>query len=172
MIHVDKIEKTLKWLEKRYDNSKNAEIEEGKIYSKMAILELSGWVEESMDDIIWNMADKKLDSNNAKKRLEKVISNVNGFTYKKHFLEMLRKSIGVINEEVVEKKIRDRADGTLIKFEIALNKLYDERNPLAHTFSQGRQQYVVSPSVAKSYYDDICSGLRAFEEEISKNQNI
>lgn len=172
MISIDKIEKTLEWLEKCYDNSKNTEIEESKIYSKIAILELSGWVEESMDGIILDLADKKLDSSNAKKRLEKIISNINGFTYEKHFLEMLRKSIGVINEEAVEKKIRDMPDGKLIKLKNALDRLYNERNTLAHTFSQGKQEYVDSPSVVKGYYDDICSGLKAFEVEIAKNQGI
>lgn len=172
MISVDKIEKTLEWLEECYDRSKNADIEESKIYSKIAILELSGWVEESMDDIIWNLADKKLDSNKAKKRLKKTISNVNSFTYEKHFSEMLRKAIGVINKEAIEKKIRDRTDGTLIKFENALKKLYSERNPLAHTFSQGKQEYIDSPSMVKKYYEDICFGLRVFEEEIAKSQGV
>lgn len=168
MVSVDKIEDTLKWLEKCYDNSKDTYIKESRIYSKMAVLELSGWVEESMDGIILNLADKKLDSKNARRRLEKIILNVNGFTYEKHFLKMLRKSIGIINEESIKKQIYDRADGTLNKFKTALDKLYNKRNPLAHTFSQEQQQRFDSPSQVRGYYNDICSGLKAFEEEIAK----
>ena len=85
MVCGEKIKKILKWLDERYKASDDLKIEGAKSCSKLAILELSGWVEESMHDLISDLADKELDGSNAKKHIAKAISNMNGFTYEKHF---------------------------------------------------------------------------------------
>ena len=172
MICGEKIENILEWLDECYETSSISEIEKAKSYSKLAILELSGWVEESMYDLILDIADKELGSSNAKKRVKKTISNINGFTYDTHFSEMLLKGIGIVNKEIVEKNVRDRNERKFMKFRIALKELYNRRNHLAHTFRKGRQEYFAGPSVAKNYYDDIFPILEAFEKEISKNRDI
>ena len=172
MVCGEKIEKILKWLDECYETSDDLDIEEGKSYSKLAILELSGWVEESMYDLISDLADKELDGSNAKKRVTEAISNMNGFTYEKHFSKMLLKGIGIVNKEIVERRVRDRNEEKFMKFRNALDDLSERRNHLAHTFSQGRQERIASTSMARNYYNNIFPVLKAFEEEIHKNRYI
>ena len=168
-ISSDRIEKILRWLEERYDAAENTEIKETKIYSKMAILELSGWVEESMDAIVWDLVGEKLEDKHEKRRFRKFVDSVSGFTYEKHFLKLLHKAIGIMNREVVERRIDN---SILSKFRVALKNLAKSRDHLAHTFSQGTQEYIDSPSTARTYYKDILLGLQAFAKEVANNQNL
>ena len=63
--------------------------------SKLAILELCGWIEDSMDDVIQRCANKHLNEKGNLKHVEKSIIKVtHGFDYDLHFRNMLIKLIG------------------------------------------------------------------------------
>lgn len=184
----EKIEKTLEWLderykklEERYDDpdssdtytaSADIELKESRFYSKLAILELSGWVEGSIDALVQNLADRKSLTNDARERFKKAVKSTRGFDYENHFLELLHKVIGIIDTGMVEENINNNIDGTLENFKSTLNSLYKSRNRLAHTFSQEMQEQIDSPSNTRDYYKKILAGLERFEEEIATNQNV
>lgn len=174
MISGEKIKNILEWLQERYDAPENRKVEVQRLYSKLAVLELSGWVEDSIDTLVIDLANEKTISNNAVRRVKKSISSIKGFTYDKHFVVLLQKTIGIINEEAVVKGVRDRPDAILEKFISALNSLSKARNHHAHTFSQTPQQThrFESPTTVIPSFNYILSGLQAFEEEIAKNQDI
>ena len=156
----EQIEKTLEWLderykklEERYDDpdssdtctaSTDVELKEARFYSKLAILELSGWVEDSIDALLQDLADKKPLANETRKRFNSAVKSTRGFGYENHFLELLHKVIGIIDTGEVEENINNKAAGTLENFKSTLNTLYASRNRLAHTFSQETQEKLIA----------------------------
>ena len=183
MISDDKIKKVLKWIKARYDDSitqdvyddsGTQDIDVARLYSKLAILELSGWVEGSLKYLVLELVDKKLIDDEAKEEFEKIIRGIRGFKYDYHFLDLLNKTIGFINKEAVEKEINNKDYDKLQKFKTALDNLSSKRNLHAHTFSHESQKLstTVDPAFVIKCYKEILLGLEAFEEEITKNQYI
>src|SRR3990172_5850560 len=84
-----------------YNNTSSQK--EALFYSKLAILELCGWIEESMDVIVKNCANQKLRNNDNLIFLEKeIIKKVHGFDYHNNFRKMLMQVIGLIRLEIIE----------------------------------------------------------------------
>lgn len=174
MTSDDKIKTVLEWAKERYDNPCTGDIDEGRLYSKLAILELSGWVEGSLKDILLKLVDKKLNDDKATKKFKKVIEKTRGFRYEDHFLNLLNKTVGFINKEVIEREINGKDCNKLQKFKNALNNLSERRNMHAHNFSYKPQKIFTmsDPSSMINCYENILPGLEAFKEEIAKNQGI
>ena len=69
--------KNLNELDKLYNGAKNKENDKQAIYySKLALLELCGWIEESMDDIIRRYSNPKLKGKDNKEYLKMTLSDV------------------------------------------------------------------------------------------------
>ena len=51
MVTKDYLLKTLNWLDQLY-NDPTADDQKTSSYSKLALIELCGWIEETMDDIV------------------------------------------------------------------------------------------------------------------------
>ncbi|MCY4034841.1 MAG: HEPN domain-containing protein [Hyphomicrobiales bacterium] len=174
MISGKEIKKVLEWIKERYDNPCTRDVYESRLYSKLAILELSGWVEGTLKDLAIRLIDKKLNDDAAKEEFKEVIRNIRGFRYERHFQDLLNKTVGFINREIIEKEISGKDYDKLEKFKTALNNLSGRRNFYAHNFSHNPQKVptTIDPSSVINYYEDILSGLEAFKEEIAKNQGI
>lgn len=174
MISDNKIKDVLQWIKRRYDEAGIGDVDEANLYSKLATLELSCWVEDSLKDLVLELVDKKLDNENAKEKFKKTIQNRGGFEYERHFLYLLNRTIGFINREVVEKEICSKDYDKLQKFKNALDSLSISRNFHAHNFSHNHRRVheMSDPSSMISFYNDIAPGLEIFKEEIAKNQSI
>lgn len=167
MIVKGQILNNLKILEKLYNKTTGGR--ETLLYSKLAILELCGWVEESMDDIALNCAKRYLKNPRNLKYIEdEVIKPTSGFDYKTHFRSMLMKIFGLINFERIEKKV-DPVKRT--KLESTLSSLKKVRNPEAHTHIKGATRSINAPSITKSQFIDVYDGLIEFDRVI-KNTKI
>lgn len=151
-------------IETLYNKSSN--IQDGLFYSKLAILELCGWIEISMDDIILRLAKKHLkQSKNIDFVEREVIKRTYGFDYTRHFRKMLIDIIGIIGVERLEKDI------DLIKFQLLISsldslKLY--RDSEAHTYIKGTTKRMDAPSVTKNRFSDIYNGLKNIDDELRK----
>lgn len=166
----DQIKETLEWLEKRYnevqeDTEQETAIQKARIYSKMAILELSGWVEESNDKLVLDIANERLTDEHARKRYQNKVNKVMGFRYKSHFLRLIDSAIGVIKRELIEIEM-DVA--TLQNFKNSLHALSESRDQLAHTFSHGTQEAVEGVNLTKRHFERIRNGLQAYKEAIDR----
>ena len=133
MIARSYIESNLKQLNKLY---LGAETPKSKLYySKLAMLELCGWIEESMDDIVQMCANRLLKLQASKNHIaNQIVKPTYGFEYKKHFMKMLSHVIGLINIEKLEKKLDPLKKARL---ESALGVLRAARNREAHTHLKG-----------------------------------
>src|SRR5688572_15386025 len=79
---------------------------EALFYSKLAILELCGWIEESMDDIVVRCAGRCLrQTSNVTYVQKQIVKRTFGFEYDRHFREMLIRLIGLVGVERVERQI-------------------------------------------------------------------
>ncbi len=133
----------------------------GFLYSKLAILELGGWAEESMEDIVLRHAKrhlrKELKFNSFKKYH---VDKNHGFHYEKNFFVMLIKLIGIVNVERIERKI------DLLRFDqmkSALSTLKYSRNSLAHTHTKGITVTIDTPSITKKSFVRILEGFKEFD---------
>ncbi len=129
-------------------------------YAKMAVLELSGWIEQSFDELVLSCAKKNLVSPDRLKLVQNLVKKTYGFDYDLHFSTMLSRVIGLVEFEKMEQKIDA---GKLAKFKAALATLKAERDREAHTYVKGTTKTLSAPSIIQSLFHDVDTGLKEFE---------
>lgn len=139
----------IKKLDKLYNSAPTAE---ATYYSKLAIIELCGWIELSMDNIATNFAHRHLTTNDYKNSFRSLISSNYGFDYKRNFRKMLCQTIGMHNMENLELPLI--ATGEIAILEANLDTLKLLRNDAAHNFI-GTTTIYQAPSVTKAQLETI-----------------
>lgn len=133
-------------------------------YSKLALLELCGWIEESMDDVVRTCANRKLKTSGNLEFVEKqIIRGTHGFEYKRHFRTMLIQLIGLVNLERLEKSL------DIIKFHglaSTLDTLKTCRDAQAHTHLKGTMITLDHPSVTIDRFKKVYEGLKDIEKNL------
>ena len=131
MIVKAHIEKDLKRLNKLYNDSiATSSADDPVYYSKLAVLEFSGWVEESFDSIAIRAAKGKLKNDKFQKILKKEIRNNSGFTYDNNFIPMLSKAVGLPTCEKLH--LEFDVDGSISILKSELNAVLEQRRKAAH----------------------------------------
>jgi hypothetical protein len=152
----------LRALDSLYRNSES--IKKSLFYSKLAILELCGWIEESMDDVILRCSTRCLGTSaNRRYVKDSIVRRTYGFDYEKHFREMLIRLIGLVNVERLETRV-DR--GKQARLQAALAALVVVRNSEAHTHLKGVTRAINAPSVTLSQFNDVYEGLVEYDRVI------
>ncbi len=123
-------------------------------FSKLAILEYCGWIEESFDLIVRRSVKGRLKTDVFKNMLnQSVIENTYGFEYKKHFRPMLSRAIGLRDMEIVEGALIDK--GQLDKLTSELDTIKKLRDNAAHTWINGTTMSYPAPSYIKTRFEII-----------------
>lgn len=137
---------TLNHLDTLYNesSSQNKDIEPT-YYSKLAVLEYCGWIEESLDLIVKRSFTDKITNSQLIKIIEEKIKFNSGFQYENNLRPMLITSFGVIGTEKFENLINSNGNLDILKSE--LNALKEDRNSAAHTWIQGTTRQYPAPSV-------------------------
>jgi hypothetical protein len=135
---------TIQQLDRLYNSARTTE---ATYYSKLAIIELCGWIEHSMDNIAEDFANRYLTTIAFKDIFSNVKKNTYGFEYKKNFRKMLSNTIGLHNMEAIELTLT--ATGEIAILEATLTALKTLRDDAAHTFIGATTTYQ-APSVTKS----------------------
>ena len=136
----------------------------GLLYSKLAILELCGWIEESMDEIIQTCANRNLKNPDNRKFIEDfVIKKTYSFEYDPHFRRMLIQTIGIIKLEKLERKL-DEAKFQPMQAE--LKNLKKPRDTEAHTHIKGVTKLLDAPSVTRKRFSIIYDGLKDIDDKV------
>ncbi|QPH40670.1 endoribonuclease [Pedobacter endophyticus] len=161
MIAKSYISASLHELEKLYLHSKS---QKKTIYfSKMALIELCGWIEETFDDIVVRHANRNLLSSHNRDYCKKsIVKKNNGFHYENNVRPMFISLIGLIEVEKLENELEKTARITLLKS--YLENLKGIRNDAAHTHLKGITKTYNAPSKIMGDYINILSIL----EEIDK----
>lgn len=142
--------------------SQQGKNQECDFYSKLAFLELCGWTEESIDDLVLSCIKRKK-INIVKSEFEKRIGYVYGFEYEKHFRSILFNAIGAIGLEKIERKI-DKKLQTMLGS--ALDELWKKRGLHAHASLRRSAQYLDAPSVTIARFWDIYNGLAEYQKKL------
>ena len=130
-------------------------------YSKLALIELCGWIEITMDSIIRDCARKHvMNANNLKHVEDSVIQRTYSFTYNDHFRDMLTRVVGLVNVERLERMFNP------LKFDLmksSLGTLKAERDRAAHTHISNVTQTLSAPSTISVHFQHVYDGLKDVE---------
>lgn len=151
---VDKIniEKTLEDLEDLYKETMTSPNPDSHrilvCYTKLALLELCGWIEETQDQIIMDyLALKSIDQTVMDEFKREVIDRNHGFKYKENFRKMLIQTVGLISLKQIEFQLENNSNNvTLSQAKILLGNIDKRRNEAAHTHLTGTTSQYDSPS--------------------------
>lgn len=156
------IRDTLVKLDKLYNNPRSQK--ETNLYTKLALLELCGWVEESMDNIVKIYGKRKLKTEPFKKLHLNIIDKNYGFKYEYNFRPMLIQTIGIIQVEKLETDLNKLAKIDILSSELTrLNKL---RNKAAHTYTKGTTASFAAPSVTLGIFHIIYPILLEIDQKL------
>uniref|UniRef100_B0T5H5 RiboL-PSP-HEPN domain-containing protein n=1 Tax=Caulobacter sp. (strain K31) TaxID=366602 RepID=B0T5H5_CAUSK len=162
MIAKSYILENLRNLDAAYKKADSAK--HGLYFSKLAVLELCGWIEISMDDMVDRFSKRVLNNEDNLKYVTKdVIRKTSGFDYKQNFRMMIVKTAGICNCERIEDSI---PPAVLVPFAAELGNLKSVRDRLAHTYVKGTTASIDAPSVTKARFEPIFVGLKAFDEKL------
>lgn len=160
MIPLTYIKRNIRTIGARYKSSKNPL--HTVLYAKLAIIEVGGWVEMSMDDLVIRAGARLKQPKNIKQFQEDIIGKTWGFEYTKNFRKMLIQTIGLVTVEIVEGHVDG---GKFAKMLAAIALLKTARNNVAHTYVKkiSPTAPIPSPVVAATYLNDIYIGLKDIE---------
>jgi len=161
MISHSYISKNLHYLDKKYQNSGSPT--EAGYCSKLAILELCGWIELSMDDIILRACIRGVKNPGFRKAIKDKVKRNYGFEYERHFQSMVTTLIGYRGYEKIEKNV---PTAVTVNFKAELSILKDRRNSLAHTYFKGVTQHYDAPSLTLQRYNTVSNGLTAYDRAL------
>lgn len=163
MINKTQIENNLTQINALYQ--KYMGYKEALYYSKLAILEVCGWIEESIDDVVLGCVNKQLTETKNLEFVEEVINQTYSFEYERHFRHLLIQILGIINVEKLENNLEP------IKFELmksSLGTLRKYRNIHAHTYTKGVTKTMYAPSSTMNHFKYVYQGLKDVESCIRK----
>lgn len=153
----------LEALDKAYSGATN---DEAQRLAKLAIIELCGWIEESMDALVLRCAKRHLKvPSNLTHCMEKVIGRTYGFDYNQHFRQMLVQLIGLVSVERIEKQV-DQAKHVTLKS--TLGSLKDVRDSVAHTHITGTTKRLDAPSVTMRSFQRVYDGLLDLDQTMRR----
>ena len=163
MIAFSYITHSLNELDKLYNQATSKK--KAIYYSKLATLELCGWVEDTIDDIVLMHANRNLKETSNKKYIKNnVVKRTSGFQYEFHIRPMLISVIGLITLEGIERKFEKSGKITTLKN--ALSNLRESRNKAAHTHLKGAMSNYDAPSVLRGEFHKIKIVLRELDSEL------
>lgn len=159
------IENLLKELQKLYDNPINPENKD--FYSKLALIELCGWLELVQDEIISQYSKNNLNEQGNKDVIDNLIGRTYGFDYLKHFRPMIINLIGIKQTEVLENALKEM--GYLQILRDQLSSLWSLRIRAAHTTMVGVTITYQSPSAMRTYLKSLYPILTIVETELNNH---
>ena len=161
MISHSYIKSNLEYLDRVYQRANSNK--EASYCSKLAILELCGWIELSMDDIVLRGCVRGLKQEKNRKAVREKVKRNYGFEYKRHFVSLITSLVGFHGYETLEKSIPTTVSA---KFKSELGNLKVLRNSLAHTYYKGGTHHYDAPSATFSRYESVAAGLDAYDKAL------
>lgn len=157
------VDATLQQIDSWY-NETNDGSDRPKLLSKLAILELCGWLEEEFDRIVLVAQTGRL--NDADWVKKNIILKTSGFRYDDHLRQMLAKLFGEVLVRRIEKTMEAQFPGEIESLSAILGTLWKLRCDLAHkdlSASVAAQQTFHAPSWTQRQFRDVAKIVSHFE---------
>lgn len=159
IIH-NKIQSNLAILEARFDESMSStQLRRGAIlaamFSKLAILEVCGWLEQTIDSILYYYVNMTVSDRQIREVIKKqVIDSVYGFKYATDLKPLMMKILGAKNFYCIEFRLKKKGfDQILFN---CIENLNRQRNVAAHTYWTGSaQQRFNAPSATRQVFNQM-----------------
>lgn len=129
--------------------------------SKMALMEVGGWIEQTVDAILYYYIEHTVNDAVLAETLKKeIVDRTYGFRYSKEFRPLCEKILGAAQfakiTSLMEKK------GLYQVLQSCMNQLADNRNRAAHTYWSKVTPRFDAPSVTESKLLDLIPAIRCF----------
>lgn len=138
-----------------------------KLLSKLAILELCGWLEVEFDRLIRLVEVGRLDD--AEWVDKNVIEKTNGFSYNSHWRPMLCKVVGEVFARRVEQAMEAAHPAELDQLKSLLGQLWKDRCSFAHAdmnTNVAAQQMFNAPSWTINQHQKLVELLGRYEQAL------
>lgn len=137
-------------------------------YSKLAIMEVGGWVEQTVDDLLHNYIDSTVADGTIRETLKKeVVGRVFGFRYGADFRPLFEKIIGAARYEEVRKQLSKKNQDNILSTK--LSELSKARDSAAHTYWRGgTMPRYAAPSSTREVFEAILPIMRKIEQLLQK----
>lgn len=154
MINYIDIEKNILIIEGKYTDASTSTHEQI-LYSKLAVLEFCGWIEESLDQILKDYLVSRVSAKNQTYINKNVIRKNSGFEYERYTRKMFCSVLGIKNLETVETTLNGNG-GQIATLESLLSSYTLIRNDAAHNSTPiGTTLTFNAPSVVLSDFRKI-----------------
>ncbi|MEE4634250.1 hypothetical protein V2K98_12035 [Pseudomonas alliivorans] len=133
-------------------------------YCKLALIELCGWVEQAMDELILASAARSAIAGHGeiKIRVDKTYS----FDYGEAFRPLLLLLVGYKQCEAIESKLNGAPLSAFQTMKSLLSTLRPHRNAHAHTHLESSMNQIMAPSSTRAHLKNIEKGLIEIEMEL------
>ncbi|HLF83309.1 MAG TPA: hypothetical protein VI837_03960 [Blastocatellia bacterium] len=162
------IEDTLRELDRWYNELPGGN-ERPIFLSKLAILELCGWIETRFDALIRTASVRAgLDQDWVESN---IVQRTHGFAYADHFRHMLCRIVGESAVLHVESTFEQDSPGRLELLKSALGTLWKNRGPLAHSHIAApvaTQRIIYAPSWSVNQQRVVAKMIDQFEASLIK----
>lgn len=169
MIDYVSIKNTLDLLEREYNNAQNSNQVDPQmpvLYSKLAILELCGWIEVSVDNVLFEYVNNNVVKEENKKIIKKIIDVNYGFKFKTNLQPLFCSVFGIKNYEAI---IGALSDQELANMQTTLGNLAKLRDIAAHNNTEiGITPTYNAPSQTIADFRKIKPAFEKIEKEIQK----
>lgn len=159
MVNYIDIEQTLIHLDTAFQNSMS-DPSLPVLLSKTALMEFSGWIEQSLDIILHEYLDNHVCEPPIVSYVKEQIGKNYGFRYKDNVLRILSITIGAYHLENVLDKIN------VVVFQTILDQYSKNRNKAAHTHIAGTTTTFNAPSTVLRDFRQIKPIIVIIEHEI------
>lgn len=163
MVDYTTLPNILTKLDSLYSTTGGTDLDIAVLASKMAIMEFSGWIEQSMDDILNRYIDAHILNSDCIVKTKRIISSNYGFSYDKNFYKIITNTVGTNNWE----NIVDTLGTGFSIFESMLNTYTASRNTAAHTYI-GVTRTFNSPAIVLADFRRFCTVFQTIETEIQR----
>lgn len=132
-------------------------VQKSLFYSKLAVLEVCGWIEISVDEIVVRTARRLLRDQNYLALVQNEVKRVHGFEYEVHIRRLLIAVVGVTGVKKIERSANPLLFPPMCA---ALSTLKRVRDRHAHGYVKGTTLTIDAFSVTHSRFSVVHDGLR------------
>lgn len=166
MVDYTTIRTILQKIEGEYNNYMvSSDVHMPQLLSKLAMMEFSGWIEVSIDEILHNYLDNHIVDPNGRTIINKFIKDIHGFSFDNHIYKIFSLVIGANNWENVLDTLSSTDRNNL---ESITTTYYNQRNNAAHRNTIiGVTPSYNAPSQVLLDFNKIESAIRIIESQVA-----
>lgn len=167
MIDYISIKNTLELLEQEYNSALNNDKSDQQmpiLFSKLAILELCGWIEVSIDNVLYEYVNNNVSKEENKKIIKERINVNYGFKFKSNLQPLFCSVFGIKNYETI---IGTLSEQELANMQTTLGNLAKTRDFAAHNNTEtGMTPRYNAPSQIISDYKNLKPAFEKIEKAV------